>query len=349
MARERLLLACAEGHLADAQAAVADGAGPVGGHTCQTAPLHVACANGHLQLAQWLCSLGVHPDRVVHGNWTPLHMACANDHLEVAQWLASRWEVDVNAKDNGGYSPFHTACRRGALRVAKWMAALPDVVVWEKPACWGDKTVLYSACENGHLEMAQWLVSLPFVDVNVGSWTESPLVGACFRGHMEVVRWLCAHPDVHKNAANNTVGWTPFSAACCSGSIDLAQFLYAAGARAWHVERSPLHCACDYGKLPMVQWLAALPEMDVNMRDPEGYSTFVLACESNGEEIARWLSEQPGVDVGSANPQEWPWLSRLQARRSVLGVWGGRGGDARAAFVRKMERPALAEVLLLCA
>ena len=120
---DRLFDAVAEGDLAAAQAAVADGASVRAQDYHEGSgeePLHYACMHGHLDVALWLHSAGASIDATNYSTRTLLHLACSEGHLGVAQWLHSAG-APIDATDNDGQTPLHEACWYGHLEIAEWL------------------------------------------------------------------------------------------------------------------------------------------------------------------------------------------------------------------------------------
>jgi len=124
-------------------------------------PLHSACAEGHLAAAEALLSNGAHAGPVVSSDHlgadigvTPLHVACAGDYLATVELLLAR-SADYSAADGDGWTALHTACAHGSADSVDLLLrrrALPAASVVS------GQTPLHLACAGGHLSIVCMLL-----------------------------------------------------------------------------------------------------------------------------------------------------------------------------------------------
>ncbi|KAF0685326.1 Aste57867_22746 [Aphanomyces stellatus] len=228
---------------------------------------------------------------------TFLHLAAWEGHvqatrvflrfLDVDVPLAVRWSIVVDHAhklvkndanpDLVGMSPLQFACQAGAL----------DVV--------HDSTPLFFACEQNYIEIVRVLFDAG-ADVNLTpERSVSPLTLAASFGNIEIVRLLLPHVDA---THAGEVGLVGLAIAYRSFIRDICQYLidtHAVGVNVMtETGATPLHIACLNGRVPVVQYL--LPLANVNATDAFGATPLHIASKVGNVEIVRLL-----VDVADVN------------------------------------------------
>lgn len=117
----------------------------------------------------------------------------------------------------------------------------------------------------------------------------------CRRGDLAAVRAHFAY-RVYGGPPAATMA-AAFRAACSSGHLPVAQFLYGQGGF-WSpdLREDAFELACRSGNLALVQWLYALGVVRVraHARDER---CFQMACQKGHLAVAQWLHRVGGVDI----------------------------------------------------
>ena len=263
-------------------------------------PLHLACY-GKLDLVQYLLSL---PSIVVNikndDGYTPLHIACQYGQLDIVQCLVSQSSSDMNITANDGYTPLHTACSCGKLDVVKYLVSSSLVNVNVKDSF--GNTPLHTACCHCKVDIIEYLLSLSTVDVNINfhdiKTVKNLLQDAMFSDKLNTVKFL-----ILSSADLTFFGVTPLHKACQYGKLDIVKSLVALPSVDVNSKSScgdsPLHTACRYGQLEILKFLLSLSSIDVNTKTSIGCTQLHTACEYGKLDVVKCLVSLPSVDVNS--------------------------------------------------
>ncbi|CAG0902819.1 unnamed protein product, partial [Cyprideis torosa] len=206
-------------------------------------------------------------------DWTPLHWATDRGHTSsVACLLEMGAPVEAEEKKMKA-RPLHLACGK-----------VP------------------------HFDCARLLVNAG-ADVNARTANgKTPFLIAAQSNHVEILR-LLAHSgaDISLADAND---WTPLHFATDRGHTSSVACLLEMGAPVEAEDKDkwrPLHLAC--GKVPHFDCARLLVNAgaDVNARTADGRTPFLIAAESNQEEILRLLAHS-GADISLADDDRWTLL-----------------------------------------
>ena len=270
--------ACRSGVLDVVKVLLKAGAGvcvtDVEGSTC----LFYAAQHGHTETVRYLVGL---PEVDVNHKGeraTAVHVAAIANHADVMEVLIDAG-ADIETKDVSAYnSPLHVASQRGNLRVVKvLLKAGAGVHVTDNE---GD-TCLTLAAGFGHTETVRTLLCMPEVDVNQSndrSYTSLHLAVSrkhyqMFQKHSAVMQVLIdAGADVE---AKDDMGCSPLHFACEAGKLEIVQMLVEAGADVCVVDGNGipgLLIAAAGGHTETVRYLVGLRGVDVNHRDIAGHT-----------------------------------------------------------------------------
>ena len=105
--------------------------------------------------------------------------------------------------------------------------------------------------------------------------------------------------------ARDRPGWTLFSAAAMYGQLEIMKLLLRRGADvtlASTIDKTgPLHLAVQNSQIEVVEYLLALPEIKVNVRDGSGNTPFFNAVDADNERMIQLLLQHPDTDINSKN------------------------------------------------
>ena len=134
--------------------------------------LHYAARHGWLDVVielatKYNCDINCKDES---GN-TPLHNAVIHDQLEVMKYLINEQHCDPMTRNNHLYTPLHYACRNGYLNITHYLISEAHY----GPSCKDENgyTPLHIACLKGHTHIMQYLLSTgrvdPLAKSNLGS------------------------------------------------------------------------------------------------------------------------------------------------------------------------------------
>ena len=140
-------------------------------------------------------------------NSSLLHHAARHGWLDVVIELATKYNCDVNCKDEFGATPLHYAASYDQLEVMKYLINEQHCDPMTKNN--RHYTPLHHACKNNHLDITHYLISEAHCDPSCkNSYGDTPLHHACLHGHAHIVQYLLSTGRVDP-LAKNTYGITP--------------------------------------------------------------------------------------------------------------------------------------------
>ncbi|KAK0517361.1 hypothetical protein JMJ35_000516 [Cladonia borealis] len=278
-----------------------------------TTALHQAAANGHLQTIEVLLAWGanINPLSSVYG--TPLHAACRGEHAEAAKRLLAT-EVDVSIKDHRQRLPLHEAAqaKEGLDDVFQEILRLRPDLINEMDA---DKTTaLHLASNAGNTSNVNSLLDAKADCSASDKFQAQPLFGAAGRGHAEVVMLLLRKGNADPNA-KNCFGRVALHGPAQTNDVRVQEYLINAKAEVNAIGsdgKTPLHEACNMGRIKNVELLIAHPGIKVNELDNDQFPPLYKAlCSSDGNkdyfnkcvnrEIVTQLLQRADIDVDVSN------------------------------------------------
>ena len=278
-----------------------------------TTGLHQAAANGHLQTIEVLLAGGanINPLSSVYG--TPLHAACRGEHAKAAKRLLAT-EVDVSIKDHRQRLPLHEAAqaKEGLDEVFQEILRLRPDLINEMDA---DKTTaLHLASNAGNTTIVNSLLDAKADCSASDKFQAQPLFGAAGRGHAEVVKLLLRKGKADPNA-KNCFGRVALHGPAQTNDVRVQEYLINANADVNAIGsdgKTPLHEACNMGRIKNVELLIAHPGIKVNELDNDQFPPLYKAlCSSDGNkdyfnkcvnrEIVTQLLNRADIDVNVSN------------------------------------------------
>ncbi|KAG8525570.1 uncharacterized protein KY384_009214 [Bacidia gigantensis] len=268
-----------------------------------TTALHQAAGNGHVKSMEVLlaCDADVNSLSSVYG--TPLHAACRNMHAEAAKSLLNR-KVDVSIKDNREHTPLHEAApaNEGLDDIFLDILRLrPDLI---DEADVDGVTALHHASISGNARIAKMLLDAG-ADCSIGDkYQAQPLFRAAGCGHAEIVELLLHTGNADPNATD-CFGRAALHGPARTNDVRVHDLLIKANADVNIVgsdRKTPLHEACNMGRINNVELLLAHPSIKVNELDndhSDGNGDNFDSC-INRDIVTQFLS-RTDVDVNVSN------------------------------------------------
>eukprot|EP01041_Mallomonas_annulata_P002200 gene2200-4279_t len=346
--RTALHHACYNGHVNIVEWLLKSGADMNVLNLDELTPFHDACYGGHIPVVAFLVNYGLSVMTTNYAGVTPLHVACDQGHLELVQWLIAEG-AHIDTPDEYRRTPFLNACLYGHLRIAQWL--VDQGVDIHAVGAISDRlnTALHLACQNGHVEVAKWLCERG-LDMNTfNEHNETPLQFAMAGRHYDLSRWLIAkrysylddamdsneYPEIAEALADNdnskviyllekvcteslTVKYmkdaVPLHFLCAAGKLDLVQYYLRLNKFKVNAKTStgitPLHCAAVKGHVNILIFLLQYGA-DVELRDVEGNTPFILALYMQRSEVCQMLfTEQTKVPL--PDPDQVPPAAQQQ-------------------------------------
>ena len=278
-----------------------------------TTALHQAAWNGHEQTIEVLLAWGanINPLSSVYG--TPPHAACRGGHAKVANRLLAT-KPDVSIKDHRQRLPLHEAAqsKEGLDDVFQEIVRLRPDLVNEVDA--DQATALHLASIAGNTSTVNSLLDAK-ADCSIGDkFQAQPLFRAAGCGHAEVVELLLRKGSADPNA-KDCFGRVALHGPAQTNDVRVHKLLIKANADVNAIGsdgKTPLHEACNMGRIKNVELLLAHPNIKVNELDNDQFPPLYKAlCSSDGNkdyfnkcvnrEIVTQLLQRADIDVNVSN------------------------------------------------
>ncbi|XP_074600327.1 multiple ankyrin repeats single KH domain isoform X2 [Brevipalpus obovatus] len=284
-----LMYACAGGHVEVVKLLIEHGANVedhnVNGHT----PLMEAASAGHVAVAKILvvngASINSHSDEFKE---SALTLACYKGHLEMVRFLLEAG-ADQEHKTEEMHTALMEASMDGHVEVARLL--LDSGAQVNMPADSFESPLTLAAC-GGHVELVMLLLERGANIEEVNDEGYTPLMEAAREGQEEVVALLLSQgADI--NAQTEETQETALTLACCSNSLEVAEYLIKAGADIEAGANTPLMEAAQEGHIELVRHLIAAGA-NVNAVTTSGETALMYACENGHTNVAETL-----IDAGA--------------------------------------------------
>ncbi|GJQ08808.1 hypothetical protein GpartN1_g599.t1 [Galdieria partita] len=213
------------------------------------------------------------------------------DTTNIRQWLNQLKDTkELASKDEDGRTLLHWCCAQ-----REWNQWVPLLLEAGSPIDTSDDagfSPLHSSCSCGHTQVVQWLLNAgearaslsDIVNAKTHDSQLTPLHCAASKNYVEICKWL-----VEKGAWVNALdvhGFTPLMRAAQKGNEECLTFLLSHGALVNVRNRqgdTALHLSCEMGYRNIVEILLATQNIDVTIRNEEGYTARdLLAPEFQG-------------------------------------------------------------------
>ena len=229
------------------------------------------------------------------GITTVLHLAATSGDLEYFTTIV-RLGFDINRLDSDGYTPLHRAIEYGCVSVAKYLISQPNCLF--ETLTKDSITPLHDAAsELGDLSLVQCLVERG-VDVNISNCNgATALHCSCRWGHLSIVEYLTSLPQI--NYTKDSWDRTSIHFAAEFGQAHIVKYLIESCKHDVNIEdkygNTPLYMACIYNHLPVVEYLTAQPNCNINSNNER--HPLIAAADKEHLEIVKHLIESSGCDI----------------------------------------------------
>ena len=308
----------------------------------QQLPLHIVCKHGSSKLANLVMFQGnVNVNKQDSDGNTPLHIACSNkESLSLVKRLVSHKQSRMNMINNEGELPLHLALSTFPQLPAELVEILSrDVDMHTK--CKSGNTPLHIACKAVNFNAIKYIVNTkdchPYshtlyadlqthcvckddkhsdilynlvTDENVNvtdSNGDTPLHVACKNNNLKAVMLVLGF-GAGRRIENND-GEVPLYIAC-SKSLEIVKLFEPIAAseaqqticHRYSMRYSPLHNACRYRKVEIVQYLIEEIKCSTSSKVPQVGDTLLhTACRYGSVEVAKYLIENEYCSIEEKN------------------------------------------------
>ncbi|MEY3201898.1 MAG: hypothetical protein RIR70_1448 [Pseudomonadota bacterium] len=297
-------------------------------------PLHFAAVKNKPELIEPLIRAGASLiTQDTHG-YIPLTAAVMSGHLESVRELAKAHRARVaESAEHGEY------LRRVLWHVfllaqhelAQTILPFADAVVNGT-----DETgvsLLMKVAATQPEGMTKILLAVPQIDVNAeDTQGETALMKAVRNGHVEGVKALLDDARVDANKADSQ-GFTPLITAVLNGRSEIVKIFAShkpqEGGQPININaRDPegftaLDRACEDGDIDSIKALLEVPGIEVDSKEHMGWSAFRIAIEDARLEAVEALIKIPGINLG--NRQDSGWYALHTAAEGFEGMLGDMG------------------------
>ena len=230
------------------------------------------------------------------GMTTVLHLAATSGDLEYFTTIVSLG-FDINRLDSDEYSPLHRAIEYGCVSVAKYLISQPNCLCETLTKDKNTTPLLDAASELGDLSLVQCLVERG-VDVNISNCNGATALHCyCRWGHLSIVKYLTSLPQI--NYTKDFWDRTSVHFAAEFGQAHIVKYLVESCNHDINVEdkygNTPLYMACIYNHLPVVEYLTAQPNCNINSNNES--HPLIAATDKEHLEIVKHLIESSGCDI----------------------------------------------------
>ena len=224
--------------------------------------------------------------------------ACKEGKLSSVQWLIEKEIVDKNKRVEEDYfnndlykddTPIHIASMKGHLPIVQYLIEKYDVDINIK-GC-KRKTPLHYACQEGHLQIIEYLISKGADVYAKDQFGNYVIYYSYLKGYFSIIKYLIEKRHI-ENEVKNYYSQTPLHCACYFGDLQIVEYLISKGADLYakdNDENIVIHYSSIGGHLPIVQYLIEKQNVDINIKGWNGKTPLHLACLEGHHNIAEYL------------------------------------------------------------
>ena len=321
-----------------------------------TSALHTAALGKHIAVVEELLRKGSDYDRRSKVYGTVLHVLISSvppssEQEDIALMLVENG-ANIRLTDRQLRAPLHEAARMGLERLTLALLNSDDSNVNDVDS--GGNTALHHAAIGGHTEIVKHLLAHG-IDVSIGdNFKAQALFRAAGCHHPDIVK-LLLDADADPNARDG-FGRTALHGPAQTEDVSVQSMLLEAGADVNVIgedKKTPLHEACNMGRINNVKLLLSQHEVEVNLVDNDNYTALYRALRSTDNhykdmcidpKIVDLLLERDDIDVNAAHAIAFQEAARkgmvktveimLSKRGANINIQGGEyGGVIQAAAI----------------
>jgi ankyrin repeat protein len=351
-----IIAAASRGQLDMVKLLISKGADVNAADDSGTIALHTAATGNHIAVVEELLRQGSDYDRVSKVYGTVLHVLTSSEppssEQEDIALVLVEGGANITLTDRQLRTPLHEAARTGLERLTLALMNKDDSNVDAVDS--GGNTALHHAAIGGHAEIVKQLIAHG-IDVSIGDkFKAQALFRAAGCHHPDVVKLLLeARADPN---ARDCFGRTALHGPAQTEDVSVHSMLLEAGAEVNAIgedKKTPLHEACNMGRINNVKLLLSKPEVEVNLVDNDNCTALYKALRSTDghyrdkcidPKIVDLLLERDDIDVNAAHAIAFQEAARqgmvetvetmLSKRGANIHIQGGEyGGVIQAAAI----------------
>ena len=273
-------------------------------------PIHMAAISGHIDLVKYFVEEKIcKPDLQWNDHMTPLHLAASHGHVDIVKYLVDECKCDLMCKksnslkviradydDHTGATPLHLAARSGSLLTVKYILE-SDYGIDADMETSNGTTPLQLAAMGRNLHVVKYLIEKHNCDpIHRNKDVNTLISSGNTKRHIK--RELERNPGVYDNQGESTI-----HIAARVGSLSIVDYLVSEcgvdpNMPSFYYE-TPLHCAAYLNHLPVVKYLAQLPNCDIACTDSDLQLTPLhMAAFKGNYEVTKYLTQLQVGDAG---------------------------------------------------
>ena len=308
--------------------------------------LHIACAEGNSRMVDFLMKNGVDvlkPDK--HGD-APIHITCKYSQLEILRVLLDSTNCDPNQQNAHEDTAMHIVCRKRTGRELQFLQVLtstpgtnPTIVNYEDIAPFDvvgsdGNTLLHIACASGNSTLVELLIKKGIDILKSNRQGDAPIHIACKHSQLDVLKELfnCSscNPD-QQNADGDTalhiVSRMGGSSEKTRKNAQIVEFLLKNGADILKPDRhgdAPIHIACMYSRLNVLNVLLGCTNCDLNQQNADGDTALHIVCKMISQQkvlktkFLETLISTPGINPEIANYEGYTFIEYIPGRIGII-------------------------------
>ena len=225
---------------------------------------------------------------------TPLLFACSLGYIDPIKALLQLDACNPHCKNSRGQNFFHKACHSGVMDVIRYLAEKfrSDSKVFNCQDQDGISPV-FLACIKGYHAIVQYLHAKNICDIFAQSNVkQNCLHAACLSGNLKLVQYLSDKIDINTTDFNNT---TPLHMSCRQGHLAVTKLLVEEKKCnvdiLTNMESTILHASCESNNLEVIRYIIGMNHFDLNARDSDGYTPYLLACKNADKNTICYLEQ----------------------------------------------------------
>ncbi|KDO17811.1 TKL protein kinase [Saprolegnia parasitica CBS 223.65] len=285
-------------------------------------PLHRAAYNGHVDVARLLLDKGADVEASNANGYTPLHYAAQGKKPEMVEFLLAKG-AKIDAKNKNGQTPREVAEARGSNDfVATLLRDYPRM----------QEEQLFDALREKRIPDAMRILQNNFYHVNLRDSSETPLLHVVVATQdLSLLQMLLQRRNLQIDA-KDSMGRTALTVAITTGTAELVQALYQAGASVDLVDLSlrastpvfaiALHQAASINEGSTVAQLLRLGVSSL-LANEKGETAWHVAAAKGYMSILMMLLQQEtkdenGIDVTNHNEESPLFVATTSGHAGVV-------------------------------
>ncbi len=246
-----------------------------------------ACHYGNIELVQKLLKKDININQIGDFEKTPLIAACERFQVDIVKLLLNQIGINIEWKDRHKKDVLDYACLQYETEIIQLLMTRDDVNI-NRPID-GEEFLLHWLYANKYMELLYELLQRKDLDVNCKDANGQTLLQeACDKENLSLVEALLNHKNIEVNAINENTMQTAAHIVCMKNNINFVKVLLNANADVNQEDINglrPLHFACNFGNVDIVQALLLHDKTELFAKDDRGETAFDIAFRQDYSNI----------------------------------------------------------------